>query len=274
MSSPHLKAVIFDIGGVVVKSPLVAIAAYEHDHGLPKDFLNVSITQRGDGGAWQRFERGELSLFQFYREFSKDLSDVENGCRWYRGYCAARKKDCPPLPEILNIDGRELFGRMMRESAEADEVVIEAIRRIRKHGRHRLIALTNNFRREMSTLRGPEKTEGNTADADLIAEMEYLGWHGPASVARHAAIEALFDDFVGSSEAGMRKPEHIFYLYACRRNGIEPEQAVFLDDIGHNLRAANELGMETIQVKVGRSRESLEKLGEKLGIGLVDKGKL
>jgi len=131
MTSPHLKAVIFDIGGVVVKSPLLAIAAYEREHCLPKDFINVSISRRGDQGAWQRFERGELSLLQFYREFSRDLSDVDNGCRWYREHCLFRNIPCPPLPESLNIDGRELFGRMMRESAERDEAVVQAIHKIR-----------------------------------------------------------------------------------------------------------------------------------------------
>jgi len=114
-----------------VRSPLLAIASYEKELGLPKDFINVLITQRGDGGAWQRFERGELSLFRFYQEFSRDLSDVKNGCRWYRDHCATRQMGCPPLPQKLSVDGQELFRRMMRESSEQDEVVVEAIRRIR-----------------------------------------------------------------------------------------------------------------------------------------------
>jgi len=71
-----------------------------------------------------------------------------------------------------------------------------------------------------------------------------------------------------------RKPERAFYEYACRRNGIQPREAVFLDDIGHNLRAAKQLGMETIQVKVGRTKESLEELGQRLGLDLVIKGRL
>ncbi|KAJ3005661.1 hypothetical protein NUW54_g4241 [Trametes sanguinea] len=36
------------------------------------------------------------------------------------------------------------------------------------------------------------------------------------------------------------------YLLACARNGIQPTEAVFLDDLGMNLKAAQALGMETI----------------------------
>lgn len=33
----------FKIGGVVVRSPLLAIAAFEIEKGLPKDYINVSL---------------------------------------------------------------------------------------------------------------------------------------------------------------------------------------------------------------------------------------
>ena len=39
--NPNLKAVFFDIGGVVVRSPLIAIAEYEKERGMPKDWINT-----------------------------------------------------------------------------------------------------------------------------------------------------------------------------------------------------------------------------------------
>lgn len=39
--SSTIRAVIFDIGGVVLTSPLIAIGEYEQEKGLPKDWLNV-----------------------------------------------------------------------------------------------------------------------------------------------------------------------------------------------------------------------------------------
>jgi len=40
-SELNLKAVFFDIGGVVVRSPLIAIAEYEQERGMPKDWVNT-----------------------------------------------------------------------------------------------------------------------------------------------------------------------------------------------------------------------------------------
>ncbi len=39
--NPNLKAVFFDIGGVVVRSPLIAIAEYEKERGMPKNWINT-----------------------------------------------------------------------------------------------------------------------------------------------------------------------------------------------------------------------------------------
>jgi hypothetical protein len=35
-----IKAVIFDIGGVVVRSPMLAIAKYEEELNLPHNYIN------------------------------------------------------------------------------------------------------------------------------------------------------------------------------------------------------------------------------------------
>jgi putative hydrolase of the HAD superfamily len=58
----------------------------------------------------------------------------------------------------------------------------------------------------------------------------------------------LFDLVLESSKEGIRKPNPAFYLRACERLQIEPSQAVFLDDLGINLKPAKELGMTTIKV--------------------------
>jgi len=66
-----------------------------------------------------------------------------------------------------------------------------------------------------------------------------------------------------------RKPDPEFYLLACRRNGIRPGEAVFLDDIGMNLKAAQGLGMETIRVPIGGTLDAVTQLEGKLGIDLT-----
>jgi len=62
------------------------------------------------------------------------------------------------------------------------------------------------------------------------------------------AILDLFDVIVESSRIGVRKPSPGFYVRACRDLEIEPPQAVFLDDLGINLKPAAAMGMTTIKV--------------------------
>ncbi len=63
-----------------------------------------------------------------------------------------------------------------------------------------------------------------------------------------AEVFALFDSVFESSKLGVRKPDPAFYLTACRSLGVEPDEVVFLDDLGINLKPARELGMHTIKV--------------------------
>ncbi|KZV93350.1 epoxide hydrolase N-termina [Exidia glandulosa HHB12029] len=250
------KAVVFDIGGVVVGSPFLGIAAYERAHGLPRNYINCLITAYGENGAYQRFERGEIGLKQFYDVWGRELNNVERGNAAYNAYCA--KRSLPPpaaLPSSLKIDARDLFGQMMRQAATMDAGVVRAIQRIRARGM-RTIALTNNYSKE---------DEGG-AHAPDAHDRAHLGWEEGAVPTR---IRELFDDWVDSSTEGLRKPDPEFFLLACRRNGIRPDEVIFLDDIGANLKAAAQLGMTTIHVPLEGSARALKTLGEKLGFDVT-----
>jgi putative hydrolase of the HAD superfamily len=62
------------------------------------------------------------------------------------------------------------------------------------------------------------------------------------------ALAELFDAIVESSKTGVRKPDPRFYEIACDALEIEPDEAVFLDDLGVNLKPAKAMGMQTIKV--------------------------
>jgi epoxide hydrolase-like predicted phosphatase len=79
-------------------------------------------------------------------------------------------------------------------------------------------------------------------------------------------IRDHFDAFVESSVVGLRKPDPRIYLLTCKTLAIEPSEAVFLDDIGRNLKIARELGMTTI--KVDQPEEALDALSSLLGFPL------
>lgn len=63
-----------------------------------------------------------------------------------------------------------------------------------------------------------------------------------------AEVLALFDVVVESSKVGVRKPDPAFYEMACELLSITPDEAVFLDDLGINLKPARAMGMSTIKV--------------------------
>jgi putative hydrolase of the HAD superfamily len=65
---------------------------------------------------------------------------------------------------------------------------------------------------------------------------------------RDAVLE-LFDAIIESSKVGIRKPEPRFYELACEALDITPSEAVFLDDLGINLKPARAMGMTTIKVE-------------------------
>ena len=81
-----------------------------------------------------------------------------------------------------------------------------------------------------------------------------------------AEVMALFDHVTESSLAGIRKPEPRFYELACEALQISPAEAVFLDDLGINLKPAAAMGMRTI--KVSDPGVALDELSAHIGIAL------
>lgn len=75
----------------------------------------------------------------------------------------------------------------------------------------------------------------------------------------------LFDVVVESSRVGCRKPEARFYEIALEELGITADEAVFLDDLGVNLKPARAMGMTTI--KVVDPDEALDELAGITGLG-------
>jgi putative hydrolase of the HAD superfamily len=97
-------AVVFDLGGVITDSPLHAIADYERDHGLFPGAINRAIAAAGEGGAWSRLERGQLSVPEFHGPFEDDcraLGIEVNGAR-VMAYIA---RAATPRPRMLAAIG-------------------------------------------------------------------------------------------------------------------------------------------------------------------------
>ena len=94
--------------------------------------------------------------------------------------------------------------------------------------------------------------------------------HASAERAREITeILALFECVIESSKLGMRKPDPRIYQHACEQMGVRPEEVVYLDDLGINLKPARALGMATI--KVVEPRTALAELSALLGLPLLAK---
>ena len=111
--------------------------------------------------------------------------------------------------------------------------MVEAVRRCHEH--LKTACLTNNF------------VDPSGPDADGPHAERGAG-DGDGLSARMAEVMDHFDVIVESSKAGCRKPDARFYEIACAELGIEPSEAVFLDDLGINLKPAAAMGMTTIKV--------------------------
>jgi putative hydrolase of the HAD superfamily len=56
----------------------------------------------------------------------------------------------------------------------------------------------------------------------------------------------MFDAAIISGDVGLHKPQPDIYLLACERLGVEPADAVFVDDLRENCAGAEAVGMRAI----------------------------
>jgi putative hydrolase of the HAD superfamily len=79
-------------------------------------------------------------------------------------------------------------------------------------------------------------------------------------------VLGMFDHVIESRKLGVRKPERRFYELALAQLAIDPREAVYLDDLGINLKPARAMGMTTI--KVDSAPQALADLEDVLGLAL------
>jgi putative hydrolase of the HAD superfamily len=78
-------------------------------------------------------------------------------------------------------------------------------------------------------------------------------------------LDALADAVVISSEVGIRKPSRKIYAIACERLGVDPHQAVMVDDLQQNLDGAARLGIAGVLHT--NAADTRKQLAERFGVG-------
>ena len=136
------------------------------------------------------------------------------------------------------LDGRILITRIC-DACTPRPLMLDALRLLRSEPKLRTAALTNNFVSENPSA-FTDATEG---------------------------VRPLFDAFIESATERLRKPDPRIYALACQRLEVEPEQCVFIDDIGRNLKPAALMGMSTIKCALEdtRGERALSSLANLLG---------
>ena len=192
--------------------------------------------------AMRAFEQANALPYRFLSEVV--LTDVEHGAwsRLERGeltipeFCNAFEAECEAAGHAIDATA---FMAAISGGSGARAEMLTAIGAIRAHGL-KTAALTNNW-------------PGAGSSADGFGDVR-------------AFTETIFDVVVESAVEGLRKPDPRIYLLVCERLGVEPPAAVFLDDLGANLKPARELGMTTI--KVADPHDALAELASVLGFPL------
>jgi putative hydrolase of the HAD superfamily len=146
--------------------------------------------------------------------------------------------------EEARQQGHKLDGWRILQSLSGDirPQMVEALRRCKQA--FRVACITNNMKHG----EGP----GMARSADKAKNV--------------AEIMMLFEHVVESSKLGLRKPDPRIYRHACDLLGVQPEDCVYLDDLGINLKPARALGMRTI--KVGDPDVAIDELQAMVGIQL------
>lgn len=138
------------------------------------------------------------------------------------------------------IPGREVIARL---SGSLRPRMINVLKTCKAH--FKVACITNNVKAGQGP--GMSRSEGKAA---AIAE-----------------VMELFDLVVESSVEGIRKPNPEIYKLTCERLAVTANSAVFLDDLGINLKPAKALGMQTI--KVLNEDQAIEDLSKITGLSFA-----
>lgn len=260
-----VKVLLFDIGGVCVVSPFQSILDYELSLGIPPGWVNHSISKTAPNGFWHRLERGEIPMDDaFFAGFNADLHNPDRWAAFYKAQAAKDASLPQAVPPVPKLDGRWLFNDMMTVSTAPDPWMYPALQRLKASGRFILAAMSN-------TMIFP-------SDHPLYRKDFYAD-----------PIKSLFDVFVSSAHVGLRKPDPRMYEYTLRAvdefaranassprskslgwaDGVSPDEVVFLDDIGENLKGGRRIGFRTIKVSLGRAFEAVDELEAITGLKLA-----
>ncbi len=181
-----IKAVIFDLGGVLVRTedrgPRMQLAAR-----LGKTYAELGMLVF-DSGSSQQAQLGEITSAQHWEQVRKVLNISPT--------------------ELLEVRGK------FWEGDSLDGNLVDYLRGLRP--RYKTALLSNAW--------------------DDLRQYIEEDWQ----------IEDAFDQMIISAEVGLAKPDARIYQLAISKVGVDPAEAVFVDDFPENVIGAREVGLQAI----------------------------
>ncbi|XP_038055444.1 bifunctional epoxide hydrolase 2-like isoform X2 [Patiria miniata] len=230
------KAAIFDVGGVLIENPSAYLKKYSEDNGLPATFVSdvfvAAVFEKGSSdNAFSKMEKGEYAFSQIIGGIQESFEKVA-------------KEKSVKLPSSFSIE--KMMTDLYRLPVHRE--MINAVMCLKNHGLKTSI-LTNSGVYDLP-----------------------LGDDGPSTVhLLTVSMSFIFDDIIESCRVGMRKPDPEIYKLACRRMGVQPKEAFFVDDIKANVGNAEAVGLTCIHFTDVQS--TLTRMQELTGIDVFAKAK-
>lgn len=164
-------------------------------------------------------------IFDFYGVFYPDPYNAWLGANHLKRegeyYQASRDQDTGKitkeqfLDRLSKLSGREITRTEFNGSSEIDGEVVEIARALKSKYKIALLS--------------------NTSSESLNSKLE-----------KYEIID-IFDEIVASSDTGMAKPDRGIFEYTLEKLGIEPNEAIFIDDNKDFANAASVIGINGIQ---------------------------
>jgi len=214
--SVNVRVVFFDLGGVVIDSPIFLISNFEKQWQLPPNTLNSYLSS---STLFHELEMGTISLSTFLIGIDKQVQDENE----------ADGANHPLYHQRKLINFTRIFDAMT-ESIRIRPSMTKTIKRLRAAGLI-VVAITNNW-----------KTTDQSTEADGMDYMRQLfddvvqscveGIRKPDARLFHIALER-------TQKKQNNNNRHQLLTF---------QECVFLDDIPSNLVTAKKLGIKSIRV--------------------------
>lgn len=204
-----IKAIIFDIGGVLAHSKVPArLISDKHLKGVPKH-----CGHRNVGVHHYVSKKLKISLDQYFDSLDTAYAKSIDGE-------ISEKQATKTIAKNLNISVKklkQLFNQAYKKNFQQNKQLIDLAIKLKKK-RYKIAILSDQ-------------------------------WHLSKNALVTEKIKKIFKPLVISCDVGIRKPNPKIYKLILKKLKIPAKQTVFIDNQEWNLKPAKKLGMKTILFK-------------------------